>query len=319
LTTRRTNRHYLPMKYFEKVALAIVVAATLSGPLSIRSAEAKDSFLNSELTRALEDLQNSDAAWRSQEAKYRQQRVSGGLSAEEASEYAEFVASLHRQKLENCETVRRLGGNKALTGFDCVREGFSGGAPAAAALSPEDARTNSEKVEDLDAELKRLEAELDEELQQKQLENSSREQNSQAGGRNLTKQEQGQGADSSRVGANASANPKSSNFLKSSNRYHPGKNNGEAYGTPVDQKPGNSGKHQTGSATAYPPASSAPGAVPANQQEKNTASANRHGNDEGKDDDIVMRQIREAAEREADPVMREQLWNEYRKLKSAKR
>ncbi|MGZ0244808.1 MAG: hypothetical protein ACKVH1_02275, partial [Alphaproteobacteria bacterium] len=117
LTTRRTNRRYLPMKYFEKVALAILLAATLSGLLGIRSAEAQNSSLNSELTRALEDLQNSDAAWRSEEAKYRQQRFSGGLSAEEASEYAEFVASLHRQKLENCETVRRLGGNKALTGL----------------------------------------------------------------------------------------------------------------------------------------------------------------------------------------------------------
>jgi len=308
------------MKYFEKVAIAIVLAATLSGPLGISSAGAQDSPLNSELTRALEDLQNSDAAWRSEEAKYRQQRVSGGLSAEEASEYAEFVASLHRQKLENCELVRRLGGNKALTGFDCVREGFSGDTPAVAALRPEDARTNSEKVKDLDAELRRLEAELDEELQQKQLENSSREQNSQAGGGNLTEQEQGQGADSSRVGANASANPKSPNSPQSSNGYDPGKNGGESDGTPVDQKPGNSGNNQTGSATAYPPAASAPGAVPANQREKKSpASANRNGNDEGKDDDIVMRQIREAAEREADPVMREKLWNEYRKLKSAKR
>ena len=39
----------------------------------------------------------------------------------------------------------------------------------------------------------------------------------------------------------------------------------------------------------------------------------------GNDDDIVMRQIREAAERETDPVMKEKLWNEYRKLKTAQK
>lgn len=33
----------------------------------------------------------------------------------------------------------------------------------------------------------------------------------------------------------------------------------------------------------------------------------------GRDDDIVARQLREAATREADPVLREKLWDEYRK------
>lgn len=35
----------------------------------------------------------------------------------------------------------------------------------------------------------------------------------------------------------------------------------------------------------------------------------------GSDDDIVARQIREAAMREPDPVLREKLWDEYRKYK----
>ena len=33
------------------------------------------------------------------------------------------------------------------------------------------------------------------------------------------------------------------------------------------------------------------------------------------DDDIVARQLREAAERETDPVLREKLWAEYRNYK----
>jgi len=38
----------------------------------------------------------------------------------------------------------------------------------------------------------------------------------------------------------------------------------------------------------------------------------------GSDDDVVARQIREAAMNEADPVLREKLWQEYRKYKNQK-
>ena len=55
---------------------------------------------------------------------------------------------------------------------------------------------------------------------------------------------------------------------------------------------GASGQHQ--STGAYPP----PANIPS-----------------GSDDDVVARQIREAAENEPDPVLREKLWEEYRKYK----
>ena len=37
---------------------------------------------------------------------------------------------------------------------------------------------------------------------------------------------------------------------------------------------------------------------------------------DGSDDDIVARQLREAAENETDPELREKLWDEYRKYKT---
>lgn len=40
------------------------------------------------------------------------------------------------------------------------------------------------------------------------------------------------------------------------------------------------------------------------------------GQVDGADDDIVARQLREAAERESDPTLREKLWDEYRNYKS---
>ena len=38
---------------------------------------------------------------------------------------------------------------------------------------------------------------------------------------------------------------------------------------------------------------------------------------DGRDDDIVARQLREAAMKEMDPELRERLWEEYRKYKQS--
>jgi hypothetical protein len=38
---------------------------------------------------------------------------------------------------------------------------------------------------------------------------------------------------------------------------------------------------------------------------------------DAKDDDIVARQLREAAQNETDPELREKLWEEYRRYKGA--
>ncbi len=39
---------------------------------------------------------------------------------------------------------------------------------------------------------------------------------------------------------------------------------------------------------------------------------------DGRDDDVVARQLREAAEQEPDPVLRKKLWDEYRAYKNNK-
>ena len=41
--------------------------------------------------------------------------------------------------------------------------------------------------------------------------------------------------------------------------------------------------------------------------------------DDGRGDDIVLRQIRDAAMREKDPKLREKLWDEYRRIKNARK
>ena len=39
---------------------------------------------------------------------------------------------------------------------------------------------------------------------------------------------------------------------------------------------------------------------------------------DGNDDGVVARQLREAAEGESDPILRQKLWDEYRKYKASK-
>jgi hypothetical protein len=39
---------------------------------------------------------------------------------------------------------------------------------------------------------------------------------------------------------------------------------------------------------------------------------------DGRNDDIVLRQIREAAMNESDPALREKLWDEYRRIRGAR-
>ena len=81
------------------------------------------------LEEALANLRSSDAEWRREDNSYRTQRRSKSISTVEAEEYAEFVAGLHRQKLEDCEALRKIGGPDALKGFNCLNPEDTGHVP----------------------------------------------------------------------------------------------------------------------------------------------------------------------------------------------
>jgi hypothetical protein len=51
---------------------------------------------------------------------------------------------------------------------------------------------------------------------------------------------------------------------------------------------------------------------------KRSGAVNRDGVPDAGDDDVVARQLREAAESESDPELREKLWDEYRRYKSGR-
>lgn len=74
------------------------------------------------------------------------------------------------------------------------------------------------------------------------------------------------------------------------------------------------GQNQSGENNTGP----APSGQPGSAQKVRNAPVNTTPEDipDGRDDDVVARQIREAAEKEQDPALKEKLWDEYRRYKA---
>jgi len=110
-----------------------------------------------------------------------------------------------------------------------------------------------------------------------------------------------------------------------------GQENVETGGLPGGELEGEAGEQVAGAGTeagtpgagTYDPADSGQGGIPASPGSRrqgdyrHTPSADTIPTDipDGSDDDVVARQIREAAMAETDPELREKLWEEYRKYK----
>jgi hypothetical protein len=93
---------------------------------------------------------------------------------------------------------------------------------------------------------------------------------------------------------------------------------GAEKGQEAPQKPGesgekNSGVQKPGTDTGARPQSSKPGS------DESTRLSGRGPDSSDQDDDIVARQLREAAEKETDPELKEKLWKEYEEYKKSKR
>lgn len=281
------------------------VLSVLTGPVAANQAE---------LERALAELRASDAEWRRERDLYRAQREAGQVTGAEAAEYAEFVAGLQRQKLENCENVRRIGGDDALKGTDCILLVASGAGTTQQAALPEPASTDAEKEESLDQQLKTLEAELDKELSGAQQRGKER-----AAGRVARlpgRESVGEGKSRAETNGEGAGKPAAAPKWSDPGpeKEGDGKDAGDAKDADADSKSKEAGD-QTGSDRET---ASDPGAGGVGEEKEKAAKADNSAGERGDDDDVVLRQIREAAEKETDPVLKEKLWEEYRKMKAAR-
>lgn len=313
------NPHFFSMKRNSAITVAILLVS-----VSQLFASAHASAAGSELERALTELRASDAEWRRERGLYRSQRQTEQIRGAEAAEYAEFVASLQREKLENCENVRRLGGNEALDGTDCLTVAAANAEATQQTSLSEPASTDAEKAGSLDEQLKALEAELDNELS-----NAQRLGQKRAAGR-IARLRPRRGDAGANVGgpSDSEGRAKSVPGKRNEGRNNPSpkwsdpgaeNDNGENEND-REVRSGISGgaKVSEDGADSNRTGTRDPGAGNEGEEKKEAAKADNSEGESGSDDDVVLRQIREAAEKEADPVLKEKLWEEYRKIKAAR-
>nr|AOE08692.1 hypothetical protein [uncultured bacterium] len=269
------------------------------------------------LARAIADLRASDTEWRQERDLFREKREAKAIDRVEAEEYAEFVASLQRQKLENCEEVRKLGGNTALEGTDCIILTARKSMPIQETVPSEPPPTEMEEASSLDDQLKALEAELDKELAKaerrvrettaKRVAQLPERQNADAGG-----------AANSQSRENRELRQAGFSEQKFSDANQKPSNNAEVIQRKTGLRDANNQRPENRSGDTDQGDTINRGSGGGAEKRYKSVKADNSPGESGNDDDIVLRQIREAAEKETDPVLKGKLWEEYRKIKKAR-
>jgi hypothetical protein len=239
-----------------------------------------------------------------------QELANPSLSTREVSDYRDFVVYLNTRIINYCRELVGQGGTAALEGLPCPADAMTSGTGAAPTLATEnifytpgpgtETLTQAEKTAELDGEFLATLGEFDEMLLREEDKVATR----------VPSQRE-----------STSSNPSGSS----------GSNGGT----------GGAGKASSGEASENgKKAEDAEGDSSANGQDGQSGDAtgaqNRAGagnSDVGhstygtpggklpppKDDDIVARQLREAAEKEPDPELKKKLWEEYWKYKGVRR
>ncbi|MGD2112121.1 MAG: hypothetical protein PVI50_01960 [Gammaproteobacteria bacterium] len=223
-------------------------------------------------------LRLDHAALLGAETDYRRQRESGSLTGVEASDYAAYVARLQRRVIEVCAALGRRQVTLPET-LPCPAVLPADTWPAAIDLQAE--QTRDERIAGLDAELSAGLGEYDEMLlreQERIRAATPRRDEGDTGGGPGQGTAEGEYAAGGQSGAAADSN--------------------QAVGRESDENAGNARAGAGDGGGEVAPGPSPPPDIP-----------------DGSDDDVVARQLREAAEKETDPELRKKLWEEYRKYK----
>jgi hypothetical protein len=256
---------------------------------------------NADLVAALEKLRLSSGELLREDKIYRTARKKSNLSKIEMEEYAQFIAGLRLRLFKQCEVVRKLNGADKGKEYGCqnikIAKG-GGGSEVLTEVLNKKVLTEEEKRQVLDAKLSALEADIDEALLKRQRSIKEKASNSSeasggggGGGSSGSSGASGKkGASAGGGGATTSSGEKSQKAKK------------------------NSKKTGSSSAPTKPLGKTSP---TGSTRTASKGSPRRQRTDDGSDDDIIARQLREAAEKETDPVLKKKLWDEYRKYKEA--
>ncbi len=236
------------------------------------------------------------AALRAAEDDYRAQREFGGLSGEDASDYAAYVARLQRRVFEDCQVVLSSGSN-APEDLPCPT--FVPPVTQSADIAMEAERTPEEQVAALDEMLLAGLGEYDERLlrEQERIKAATPNNNSGSGDGNGDGMG-GEGGDG--MGGDGEGDSENGSEGEAGSQ---GQNSGGAAGD-------NSEAGSTGGQSQGGTVDGSDGSGDSGDDSDRPADIG-----DGSGDDVVARQLREAAENETDPELKAKLWEEYRRYK----
>lgn len=225
-----------------------------------------------------------DSAWNMALKDLQQKKREGGLHDTAKQDYAKFITFLSTKIGEYCYQLRTEGGEQAVADLPCPDESAIASSQEIS-FSP----TKTDQVAELDESLTQALGEFDEQLLKEEQKIAARLPSEResgngnyAGGGGMS----GTGGQGTTGTAGTGGQPGSKNTGSSS-----------------------SGSGQSSQTTA--------GGAGAGSSQPRTTQQQPGGRQEIESgyDDIVARQLREAAEKETDPELKKKLWEEYRKYK----
>jgi hypothetical protein len=233
----------------------------------------------------LDRVQAAYQAFIAVERDFQRQREEGRLAAAEVADYADYVARLRERLSEDCLLLARA--EIPLPEGVVCPENISSG-PHAGIIDHPGEQTTAEKTATMDAELSSSLSEFDEMLLREQERVKADAPRSEVGGSGAAggaREGQYQG-DAAQGSAAADGGGES------------------------DELAGSADQTSDGAQGGVPPTGAAGG-----DGTGSPAGGRRADIPDGSDDDLVARQLREAAEKEKNPELKKKLWDEYRKYK----
>ena len=243
----------------------------------------------------LDQLRVDHGALRAAERDFHQHQSQGALGPNEARDYAAYVDRLRQRLIRDCMALAAAG-MVVPADVDCPQQRSTVSRPAA--IDQQAERTDAEQAAALDAELNTGLGEFDQRL--------LREQERVKAAKPVTvggSEHEGAGAGAGTgTGTDADADADAE---------------GGSSGDLVDGgEPGTSEEPwDSGDMVESHPPSGAAGA----SRSQTTVSSQPEDIPDGSDDNVVARQLREAAERETNPERKKKLWEEYRRYKQGVR
>jgi hypothetical protein len=270
------------------IAIFLMLLAVLLPSVAIRAAAEP----------LLEQLRLDHAAWATAERDFRIRRESGALVGAEASDYAAYVARLQRRVAEDCAALSDAG-LPAPEYMSCPHF-ETAVATRSAAIDQAAEQSRDERIASLEVELASGLADFDELLLREQERvKAAAPRSASGGGMGSGTDEDGHGGDGSGGGEGSAGDDRKAGETGTGG-------DSTTNGAPP-QAGGGADRSSTGAAGA------------AAKTSRSGATRQPPGIPDGHDDDVVARQLREAAEKESDPELQKKLWEEYRKYKQGTR